>query len=396
MRQAKVNTLAQGLITLRRDTLLAFEHYRLSHALVVPLEEEFNPPLWELGHLAWFQEYWIARNQQRDQGIAQDIHHSRHPSKISQADRWYDSARVTHASRWSLPLLSTEPCLDYLQQTLDETLTLLMQEKDDSPALYFYWLALQHEAMHLEASTYMAQSLSIPFTAPWAVSPAVQHPHTPLHIPQTEYKTGTGPLQYISSRLWSMGTASREFSSQCFYFDNEAGERLTTLESYSIAPEPVTWAQYLRFIEATGHRLPPYMRVVHLPSPSLAYEINVFGSWLPLDPEACARHISWDDAQAYCRWASCRLPTEAEWDCAARTQAEFKWGEVWEWTADTFEPFEGFTSHPYVEYSAPWFGSRKVLRGAAWATHPSLRDLKYRNFFTPDRRDIYAGFRVCI
>lgn len=396
MRQAKVNILAQGLSVLRRDTLLAFEHYSRAHALTVPLEDEFNPPLWELGHLAWFQEYWIARNQQRNLGIAQDIHHSRLPSRVPQADEWYDSARVSHASRWSLPLLSAQPCLDYLQQTLDESLAMLKQEKDDSPALYFYWLALQHEAMHLEASTYMAQSLGLPFKASWAISSASQPVQSHLQALQTAPKLDAAPLQPLPAGLWTMGSTTQALSNRDFYFDNEMGARVTSLKAYSIAPQPVSWDQYMRFIETTGHRLPLYVRAAPLPDSQLPYEINLFGTWSPLDPKACARHISWDDAQAYCRWAQCRLPTEAEWDYAAHTLSDFIWGEVWEWTADTFEPFEGFTPHPYVEYSAPWFGSRKVLRGAAWATHPYLRDLSYRNFFTSDRRDIYSGFRVCL
>ncbi|MDO9024793.1 SUMF1/EgtB/PvdO family nonheme iron enzyme [Zwartia sp.] len=396
MRQAKVNILAQGLSTLRQETLSAFEYYRRSSALAVPHEDEFNPPLWELGHLAWFQEYWIARNQQRDLGVTQDIHHSRLPSKVPQADQWYDSARVSHALRWSLPLLSTQPCLDYLQQTLHETLSLLKQEKDNSSALYFYWLALQHEAMHLEASTYMAQSLGIPFTASWAVSQPLQNSDAESQPPQLGSAKDRASVQRIPSTQWTMGNASLACQSQDFYFDNEVGQRVTALEAYSIALTPVTWSQYMRFVEATGHRLPLYVRAAQLQDSLQPYEINLFGKWVPLNPEACAQHISWDDAQAYCRWAHCRLPTEAEWDCGARTLSDFKWGEVWEWTADTFEPFEGFTPHPYVEYSAPWFGSRKVLRGAAWATHPYLRDLNYRNFFTPDRRDIYAGFRVCL
>lgn len=396
MRQAKVSILIQGLSALRIHTLTAFEHYQRANALEVPLKEEFNPPLWELGHLAWFQEYWCGRNQQRDLGVAQDIHHLRLSSKLPQADLWYDSTRVAHDLRWSLPLLPTAACFDFMQQTLDETLNLLEQERDNSPALYFYWLALQHEAMHLEASTYMAQSLGIPFTTPWASAT----PHT----------NSNGAMRELPRTRWSMGMHWQSNAPQTFCFDNEVGQRVCDLDVYSIALEPVTWGQYMHFIEATGHRLPLYVRWAQFPQSSQSsesaqlaqsrplkhgYEINHFGIWSPLDIHACARHISWDDAQAYCSWAQCRLPTEAEWDRAARTLTDFKWGDVWEWTADAFEPFESFTPHPYEEYSAPWFGSRKVLRGAAWATHPYLKDLSYRNFFTPDRRDIYAGFRIC-
>jgi EgtB-related family protein len=146
----------------------------------------------------------------------------------------------------------------------------------------------------------------------------------------------------------------------------------------------------MSLIAATGHRLPLYVRRA-----GSGFEIQTFGVWAGMNMQDPAVHLSWDDAQAYCAWAQRRLPTEAEWDCAARTTPNFNWGKVWEWTQDTFEPFDGFVVHPYAEYSAPWFGTRKVLRGAAAVTHPVLRHVQYRNFFTPERRDIYSGFRTC-
>jgi iron(II)-dependent oxidoreductase len=70
-------------------------------------------------------------------------------------------------------------------------------------------------------------------------------------------------------------------------------------------------------------------------------------------------------------------------------------GNVWEWTSDRFWPYPGFSPDPYLEYSTPWFGYHKVLRGGAWATSPRFAWNTFRNFFLPDRRDIFAGFRTC-
>jgi EgtB-related family protein len=273
---------------------------------------------------------------------------------------------------------------------MEQTLALLQVDAESGSTLYFYWLVLQHEAMHLEASAYMAQALAIPFNPVWVsdhansttgeIANASTLAKASANEPRSRQTTTRLPAQ-----SWTLGSAADQFC-----FDNELIARPVALKTFEIDLEPVCWAQYMSFIAATGYRLPLY---VHQTGSS--FEIQTFGVWATMNMQDPAVHLSWDDAQAYCAWAQRRLPTEAEWDCAARTTPNFNWGEVWEWTQDTFEPFDGFVVHPYAEYSAPWFGTRKVLRGAAAVTHSVLRHVQYRNFFTPERRDIYSGFRTC-
>ena len=390
MRQLNVLTLSKALEQLREQTLHSFEFYLSANKLNIPLKTGMNLPVWELGHLVWFQEYWIARNPQRSQGLACGKISQRKASLLKEADVWFDSAKVPHSTRWTLTLFTPQQCIQYAEQTLAQTLELLENETEHSPALYFYWLALQHEAMHLEASAYMAQSLGIPYQARW-------HQPTTTRMTQAlnyQKQSDEEETAWIPSQNWTLGSKDLSYNSLIedisFCFDNELGEKTCALQDFEISRQPVTWAQYLEFANGTGYQLPNYIRKSHS-----GFETEKFGCWMPLDMDTPAVHLSWFDAQCYCSWAKCRLPTEAEWDCAAKTVTGFEWGDVWEWTQDTFEPYSGFVPHPYTEYSVPWFGTHKVLRGASHVTHSVLRNINYRNFFTPDRNDIYAGFRTC-
>jgi gamma-glutamyl hercynylcysteine S-oxide synthase len=375
-RHATAAHMAVSLRDLRGRTLEVFDAYVAAGATHVPYALELNPPLWELGHIGWYQEYWIQRNQQRNAGVRCEPDHERLASVLPQADSWYNSSIVTHPTRWQLPMLEANACKDYLAATLEQTLALLETAGSSDDALYFYRLVMFHEAMHLEAAVYMAQALGVPvhsaaFTTEFIAAPAIK-------------QVSTDQIS-IQAPVWRMG-----FEGAAFAFDNELGAHDLALAAFQIDTHAVRWGQYLRFVLQTGHPLPRFVRET-----AGGYEQQEFGQWQVIDLEQPAVHLSQHEALAYCAYMGRRLPTEAEWECAACTHSGFVWGEVWEWTSSIFNPYPGFVAHPYREYSEPWFGNRPVLRGACIATQPMMRHPRYRNYFFAHRTDIYAGFRTC-
>ena len=373
VRNGTANELALALRATRHRTLGLLDAWASAMpTLHVPFKATLNPPLWELGHLAWFQEWWIARNPQRERGAACNPDMVRTASRLLNADALFNSSKVEHSTRWHLPLPSLDGTLRYLEEVLQDTLTLLARAAPTDAGLYFWRLVLAHEAMHNEASVFMAQELDIflPVELAGSAKPSLAEDGE----------------RAVSAQDWLLGWHGPGFA-----FDNELGAHPVHAPGFSIDNRAVSWARYLPFLAATGHPPPPHLR-----RHQGEWQYQRFGLWHPLDLQAAAVHLSWHDAQAWCAWAGRRLPSEAEWECAMLTQPDLRWGEVWEWTESPFVAYPGFAPHPYIDYSQPWFGSRRVLRGASSATSALMAHPRYRNFFTPERQDILSGFRSVV
>ncbi|MEO7851655.1 MAG: selenoneine synthase SenA [Rubrivivax sp.] len=396
MRHADAALLARSLAQGRQQLLGLFGAYEQAlgdASMRVPVHEQLNLPLWELGHIGWFEEYWLARFAARATGAAADPDMPRSASLRADADALYDSSQVPHGTRWQLALPSTEDTRRYLHQVRQKTLELLHQGGADDDALYFFRLVLFHEDMHREAWTYSAQHLGI------ALDGAID---------------ALAPAPVAAAGEWGLPKRSDTIGSgdRGFAFDNERRPHMVELGECTIDRACVSWQRYLPFVDCGADTDPRWWSAAgwqwkqqqadtprYLRRQAGQWQRRQFHRWLALDPAQPAMHLSFHEAEAWCRWAGRRLPSELEWESAARRAAEqgeaFEWGQVWEWTASRFEPYAGFVAHPYRDYSLPWFDGRPVLRGASFATAARMKHPAYRNFFGADRNNIFAGFRSC-
>jgi EgtB-related family protein len=314
-----------------------------------------NPPRWEIGHVGWFQEWWCLRDACEDRA-----------SILPNADRLYNSATVAHATRWELALPSFRETLAYRDEVTGRLIDRLKRGEADPGALsYFVQLAVRHEDMHAEAFHYTRQTLGY------------EGAGGPAPVAARGDKEYAGGVFRLGSR-----------PDEGFVFDNEKWSHPLVLQPFRMSRGCVTNAQYEEFVNAGGNPPRYWGEGAH------CGQLRRFERWVPRVPEEPVMHVSWHDAQAYCEFARRRLPTEAEWEYAALNGLE-GCGSVWEWTASDFLPYPGFLRDPYKEYSEPWFGTHKVLRGGSFATPARIARRRFRNFYTPERADMFAGFRTC-
>jgi EgtB-related family protein len=355
--------LAAALAQARARTLAIYSHLDLG-ALEVPQLPVVNLPLWELSHIAWFQEFWCLRGGDASR-----------PSLLPGADGLFNSSTVAHATRWALDYPPQSRLRTYMGETLAATQEAFVREAPGGDR-YFFELALRHEDMHAEALLMTLQTLSLP-------APPLEGPLAPAAV-----KPGAGDVAFEGG-TFLQGTERADF-----VFDNESRPHEVTVEPFAMASRLVTQGEYVDHLEDSGAAPPAHWR-----REGAAWLARRFDRWEGIERSSPMVHVSLPQAQAYCAWAGRRLPTESEWEFAA-THDKAKAlrdmaGAVWQWTSTPFAPYPGFVPGPYRDYSQPWFHDHTVLRGGSFATTARIATSRYRNFYRPERDDPFAGLRTC-
>jgi iron(II)-dependent oxidoreductase len=390
-----------------------------------------NPLRWEVGHAAYFHEFWVLRQHLAEAPGRPDV------------DRLYDSITIAHDERWDLPLPAMPETLAYMRRVLEREREHLTLDPADAKRDYLVQYAVFHEDMHTEAFTYTRQTLGYP---PPVIGTA----------PDTAWRAGglRGDAE-VPGGVFRLGAGPEDG----FVFDNEKWAHAVEVAPFRIARAAVSNGDFAAFVDDGGYgrrelwdadgwewrasaglEHPVYWR-----PGTHGWELRRFRRWESLPADAALIHVSWFEARAYCRWAGRRLPTEVEWEVAAAGEPtadggglaprkrRYPWGEappgpalanldggalgaidtgalprgdsafgcrqmignVWEWTDTTFGPYPGFSPDMYHDYSQPLFGETRVLRGGGWATRGRLIRNTWRNYYGPERNDVFAGFRTC-
>lgn len=421
--------IAEGLERARRRT----------HALTACDEEELlkqhsplmSPLVWDLAHVGSQEEQWLVRDVGGMEPLRPEI------------DKLYDAFEHSRSSRPSLPLLAPGESRGYLAQVRSKTLDILDRVPlEGSPLLeagFAFGMMVQHEQQHAE--TMLA-------THQLRVGEPVLHPVAPDPRVLSRRVTGLPPEVLIPGGSFSMGTSVEPWA-----LDNERPAHEVHVPGYWIDTVPVSNGSFLEFINDGGYANPDWWTAEgwssrnddDLTAPKYWMRDGHqwwrvrFGVVEPVPAEEPVQHVSFFEAEAYAKWAGRRLPTEAEWEKAARhdpvsgRSRRYPWGDedptsghanlggaalrpspvgsypagasalgvhqligdVWEWTSSDFGPYPGFRVFPYREYSEAFFGGGyKVLRGGSWAADGAASRGTFRNWDYPIRRQIFTGFRT--
>jgi iron(II)-dependent oxidoreductase len=351
------------------QALLALDEARVGTlALVAHLSDEdlervhspiMSPLVWDLGHIAAYEDLWLAHR------------HAEMPLLRAELADLYDAFETPRAIRGEIEALRPADARAYLRDVRARTTEAITRHGVGDGVICE--MVLRHELQHAET---MRQTLQIADLLP---------PGEPALNPLD----GDGEWVEIPGGAFAMGAGPEGFA-----YDNERPRHPVEVAPFTIARHPVSNVSWMRFSEGGGYERREWWSdegwawrqehdITHHPTVAAGH------------PDAPVCHVSWFEASAFARAHGARLPSEAEWEKAAKREALDAVGQVWEWTQTRFHGYPGFVAYPYREYSEVFFGENYcVLRGSSWATNSRVSSHTFRNWDLPQRRQIFSGVRL--
>lgn len=380
-------TLSEAYMQIRKHSEQICEPLQTEDYVVQPIVD-VSPPKWHLGHTTWFFETFILLPfHQEYQVYNLDYNYV--------FNSYYEAIgnRVIRTDRGNLSRPGVAEVYAY-RAYVDRAMTAFLNNPITDEIRELLLLGFNHEQQHQELLlTDIKYILG-------------NNPLFPVYRAAegktAEVERAKSEMLVVNEGIYEIGHSGTDFC-----FDNELGGHKVYLQPFTISPELVTNAEYLEFIRDGGYSNFVYwhaegwdwIRNAHITAPMYWHLIdNVWHNYtleglIPLELKAPVTHISYYEAYAFANWRKMRLPTEFEWEVAAKA---FNWGQRWEWTESAYLPYPGFSKAPGAigEYNGKFMVNQKVLRGASVATPPGHSRTTYRNFFHPHLRWQFTGIRL--